>query len=302
MSAELHWFPIYYVDWLASAAISAMLPEQEGAYMRLLMIAWGNGEAEPSLSTSPVALAQMSRLGARWKKLGALIVEQFDERDGRLYHAKLSEVWREQQEKHAAAVTKGRKGGETRAANRKRGASSATSPAGSSATAEGVAGTLPTQNSEGLVPPAPSGAGEEPCPAPGGALAPEGAALTGATSGTGDYLDRPSVRDALLRRGVRVGQPAGAPPVPIDDGLHRRHYAALREAADRWIAANPDDAKQLGRNLRQHLGLPLRGELPPAKERVLRECVYTEVARVQQWASAEDWDGAPFTVLEVASA
>ena len=126
MTAELFWFPAYPSDWLGSPAISMMLPEQEGAYWRLLNLAWGNGDAEPSLPNDPAALAQMSRLGRRWKKLGPIIRAQFVEREGRLYNHKMSEVWRDQQDKHDRAVAKASLGGKARA-NLLRATSSATS-------------------------------------------------------------------------------------------------------------------------------------------------------------------------------
>lgn len=122
---NLYWFPAYVDKWLSSPAIGMMLPEQEGAYWRLLLNCWGDGSAEPSLPVDDAKLAQMSRLGRRWVKLGGLVREQFDERDGRLYNAKLSEVWHEQQLKHGVAVFNGRKGAEKRKQNR----SKATSPA-----------------------------------------------------------------------------------------------------------------------------------------------------------------------------
>lgn len=108
--AELHYFSFYAPDWLSSPAVSAMLPEQEGGFIRLLAIAWGNGDAEPSLPADNAALAILSRLGSRWKKLGPAIRAQFTERGGRLYNAKLSEVWREGQKRHADAVKRGKNG------------------------------------------------------------------------------------------------------------------------------------------------------------------------------------------------
>lgn len=108
--AELHYFSFYAPDWLSSPSILAMLPEQEGAFIRLLATAWGNGDAEPSLPDDNRALASMSRLGAKWKKLGPAIRAQFTERDGKLYNAKLSEVWHKGQKAHALAVTRGKNG------------------------------------------------------------------------------------------------------------------------------------------------------------------------------------------------
>lgn len=113
--ADLHWFPQYAERWLSSKAINQMLPEQEGAYFRLLNIMWLGAKAgEPSLPAEDDALAVMSRLGKRWKKLGPLIRRQFVERDGVLYNEVLSEVWRDQTARHARAVERARKGGKAR--------------------------------------------------------------------------------------------------------------------------------------------------------------------------------------------
>lgn len=169
--AELHWFPFYAKDWLSSPARMAMLPEQRGAYMDLLAVAWGNGDVDPSLPADDSLLAGLSGLGQRWKRLGGLIRQQFTERDGLLYNAKLSEVWQEQQDKHAVAVTKGRKGGKTKARNRK--------PSSSSATAQGVAGAYQSE-SEGTVQTLTESV---PVPAPVGALGVEPPRLPGANSG-----------------------------------------------------------------------------------------------------------------------
>jgi uncharacterized protein YdaU (DUF1376 family) len=123
--AELHWFPFFVSDWLSSRAVIRMTAEQRGAYVHLLALAWADGEVEPSLDASPTELAALSGLGKRWAKLSPLIVAQFEERGGRLYNAKLSEVWHEQQKRHGMAVYNGRKGAAKRAANRKGGSSPA---------------------------------------------------------------------------------------------------------------------------------------------------------------------------------
>lgn len=116
--AELHWFPVFVADWLTSDEITLMLPEQEGAFFRLLLRAWGKGVAEPSIPSDDASLATLSRLGKRWGKLGPLIRAQFEERDGRLYNAKLSEVWNEQQTKHGQAVVRGQNSAKARADKR----------------------------------------------------------------------------------------------------------------------------------------------------------------------------------------
>lgn len=120
MTAELHWFPFFCRDWLSSPARAAMLPEQRGAYIDLLAYAWGNGSEPPSLDADDVKLASLSGLGARWKKLGPLIRAQFTESEGRLYNAKLTEVWDAQQTKYERRAVAGKKGGEGKAKRKQR--------------------------------------------------------------------------------------------------------------------------------------------------------------------------------------
>jgi len=117
--AELHWFPFFAKDWLSSPARMAMTPEQRGAYIDLLAIAWGNGEEEPSLEDSEERLAGQSGLGKRWVKLGPLVRAQFEVGEGRLYNRKLSDVWHASQIKHDQAVERGKNGGRQKAVNAK---------------------------------------------------------------------------------------------------------------------------------------------------------------------------------------
>jgi uncharacterized protein YdaU (DUF1376 family) len=116
---ELPWFPLYARDWLSGEGTSRMLPEQEGAFVRLLCVAWADGSAEPSLPDDDRALAQMSRLGPRWKRLGGLVRDQFSVSDGRLFNAKLSLLWRQQQQIHDAMVLRAAAGGKAAAEKRK---------------------------------------------------------------------------------------------------------------------------------------------------------------------------------------
>ncbi len=88
--AELPWFPMYARHWLSGEGPAMMLPEQEGAFIRLLCVAWGDGLKEPSVPDDDKSLAELSRLRSRWKKHGPLVREQFTARDGRLYNAFLS--------------------------------------------------------------------------------------------------------------------------------------------------------------------------------------------------------------------
>jgi uncharacterized protein YdaU (DUF1376 family) len=271
--ASLHWFPFDVAEWLSSPAVSMMLPEQEGAYLRLLLASWGKGDVEPSLPTDQAQLAQLSRLGARWRKLGHLVIEQFEERNGRLVNAKLAAVWWAQQEKHAIAVKKASAGGKAKAAKRR-----ATSTASSSASStpqevlELCSSGAEIRELEGAVEASllPE-RGLLPAPPPAGGLAPVGAAPP-ATGGTTNG-DRPSPRAAS---GIAWPPLAGRAPGAVVPGAEvlseqeriqraeDEYFARLRERADRWLALNPDRATELEAEERAALGFRTSGELTPS--------------------------------------
>ena len=85
-------FNAYPNNWLASARIAAMLPEQEGAYFRLLCYQW-NSE-DQTIPADDESLAARSRLNGRWQSLGAkvracfhAVADQPDKlRNERLWH------------------------------------------------------------------------------------------------------------------------------------------------------------------------------------------------------------------------
>ena len=69
-------FQFYPDDWLGSSTIAMMLPEQEGAYIRLLAICWGSDRL--ALTNDQSKLAIMSRIGSRWSELGPLVMSCFE--------------------------------------------------------------------------------------------------------------------------------------------------------------------------------------------------------------------------------
>jgi uncharacterized protein YdaU (DUF1376 family) len=288
MAAELHWFPVFAEKWLASAAVSMMLPEQEGAYFRLLVHAWGDGSLEPRVPDDPTTLAQMSRLGARWKKLGALVRDQFDSRDGYLYNAKLSEVWNDQQQKHAKVVERGKKGGATKAAKAKHGSSSTTS----TATAQRVAGTvaegLATKNIDSPVSePYGSERQEQAADAP----APEGAR----TPPTGDYLDRPSVREELAKRTHIAPRGPHDPPTPLAEAEAEvrqwddRYTEAMAAACEKWLADNPEEATSLEQQERRRIFPNPHIELQTLGLEHLRGAMHRALVVKLKWPSKDVW-------------
>jgi uncharacterized protein YdaU (DUF1376 family) len=87
-------FQFYPDDWLGSSAIAMMLPEQEGAYIRLLAICWGSPRL--AIPNDPDRLAVMSRLNGRWKDLGPQVLSCFEphpiDGEGWLTNTKLIQV------------------------------------------------------------------------------------------------------------------------------------------------------------------------------------------------------------------
>lgn len=99
---ELPYYPKYIDDWLSSLTVGGFTLEQEGAYDRLLMHQWKSPDC--SLPNDDQTLAQYSRLGAKWRKLGRPIVEKcFVLVDGRLRNEKLYRHWLDAQDKSVKA-------------------------------------------------------------------------------------------------------------------------------------------------------------------------------------------------------
>jgi uncharacterized protein YdaU (DUF1376 family) len=69
-------FNAYPNNWLGSARVASMLPEQEGAYFRLLCYQW-NSE-DQTIPANDEDLANLSRLNSRWATLGSKVRACFD--------------------------------------------------------------------------------------------------------------------------------------------------------------------------------------------------------------------------------
>lgn len=124
-------FQMYVNDWLSSPKIMLMTPAQEGAYLRLLLIAWNDPDC--SIPDDDKQLAVLTRMGEEWLKGGSTLVRecfnQHPTKPGRLVNLRLLQerekqrVWREKsqqggiksgqlrQEKALAARAKRAKGG-----------------------------------------------------------------------------------------------------------------------------------------------------------------------------------------------
>ena len=296
--AELPWYPMFASDWLSSRAIAQMLPEQEGAYIHLLNLAWGDGSAEPCLPIDDSELAHMSRLTTRWKKLGALVRAQFEERDGNLYNAKLSAVWKNQQEKHAGIVAKAKAGGTASAAKRK--AKGATKGGASSPTTGSTTGTTQGSANTDSLASEPYGSEEQETTA-SAAPAPEGAAPPAAPAG--DNHITASAREALNRRGIRDEQIDAAPRGNLADHTaelewrQSQYEAELKAEGDRWMREHPDETAEIGEEIRRDLGYPTgksASALSATRVEILRASVVEEIRRRNDWPRLDAWDGCEF--------
>lgn len=297
MSAELPWFPMFVSDWLTSDAVTLMLPEQEGAFVRLLVVAWGKGHSEPSLPADDASLAILSRLGKRWAKLGPLVRAQFKDEGGRLTNERLSMVWYEAQEKHASAVHRGQQGAKTRAAKRKQNSSSASSSAKPQVEHREEQESVSEPNGS-----------ERQTLAPDVAPAPEGAR---SPSPNGEnYLKSPSVRDALLRRGIRQEQIDAAPSGNMADAsataefLRVQYDAELHARATAWMAAHPAETEAFGAAARTAMKLPAEKSAPltPMQRDGLRGAVVESIRQACRWPTASSWDGNEFPPEQSAAA
>lgn len=264
--AELHWFPFFTKDWLASDARALMTHEQRGVYLDLLARAWGDGAAEPSLPSSDAALATISELGARWKKVGVEIRAQFVERDGKLYNEKLSDVWKSQQEKHGKAVEKAKLAVAAREAKRKKGRGSSRSNRGDHLQDDPRDGHGSDQSD--------SEVGVEPYrvlppTASGDALALEGARAAGAIPGEA---------------------PASVAEV---EQLRRRWQRKLRASVIAWRDEHPDEWEKLIIAERRLQGPPSYGVEPKPdgemREQMMFEAVADRLRISQQWPDEDTW-------------
>jgi hypothetical protein len=109
---------MYAAEWLAGEATTLMTPEQESAFLRLLLHSWLSTGIPCSVPEDDKALAELSRLGRRWGKVGGFVKDQFEpieEYPGRIRNAKLWAVYVAQMEKHSKRVIAGALGGTAKA-------------------------------------------------------------------------------------------------------------------------------------------------------------------------------------------
>lgn len=108
---------LFYPDaWLSSGSIMLMSPAEEGAYIRLLALAWMTEDA--SLPDDDEQLAILSRLGSQWKKSSRRIRKNFTSNgEGRLFNERLLEERQRLEQHRRASAEGGRKSAEHRKGN-----------------------------------------------------------------------------------------------------------------------------------------------------------------------------------------
>ncbi len=267
--ANMPWFPFFWKDWLASSAHAAMLPEQRGAYIDLLARAWDNDDEAPSLPADDASLASLSGLGKRWKKLGALVRAQFEERNGRLYNAKLTDVWNEQRARYEKAVERGKTGAKARVDRLKNEQRTSRDQADSVSTQSQEQGEHTEVDTEEAVRPEPLTGSVLPASAPV-ALAPEGARAPA--------------------DGTTLPWRASGPAVEAETArLEAEYFRVLNGRADEWLATNPDAADVIEVTARRDLGLPTGRDLSDFHRRALREHLLVLLREANDWPSSEVW-------------
>jgi uncharacterized protein YdaU (DUF1376 family) len=112
-------FQFYPDSWLSSQDIMLMTPAQEGAYIRLLSIAWLSEDC--GLPDDDEALARLSRLGEEWFKGGYNLVKtKFQPKGNRLYNLRLLEERKKQEQWREKSVEGGKKSAKSRWGHKKR--------------------------------------------------------------------------------------------------------------------------------------------------------------------------------------
>lgn len=91
---RMMWFPLYIDDFLASKKVLRMTIGEQGAYLRLLMLAWSDPDC--SLTKREPDLKEMalwtSNTDGKWEKVRACFVPHPEKR-GRLYNPRLYAEW-----------------------------------------------------------------------------------------------------------------------------------------------------------------------------------------------------------------
>jgi len=106
-------FQFYPNDWLSSTAITLMTPAEEGAYIRLLAIAWNSEDC--GLPDNDEQLAILSRLGEGWLKGGSTKIRKcFFVSGEKLFNKRLLDERKKQEEWRKKSSEGGKKSAKKR--------------------------------------------------------------------------------------------------------------------------------------------------------------------------------------------
>lgn len=108
MPPKFPWFPCYVSDWLGSSRIAAMTAAQEGAYHRLLCLAWSDKHC--SLPSDRDALASMSKLPIDQLEPILACFEPHPTIKKRLHNIRLTDEWNKAEQYHKERSEAGKKG------------------------------------------------------------------------------------------------------------------------------------------------------------------------------------------------
>jgi uncharacterized protein YdaU (DUF1376 family) len=106
-------FQFYANDWLGSTQIMLMSPAEEGAYIRLLAIAWNDEDC--CLPNDDEKLAKLSRLGKKWHShSGAIIRKCFKVKGNKIFNERLLKEKRKIEDFRKERSKSGKRGAENR--------------------------------------------------------------------------------------------------------------------------------------------------------------------------------------------
>lgn len=277
----LHWFPFDTDRWLGEIA-GGLTAEQKGGLMDLLSVSWT--QVPPcTLPDDDKYLASRSGLGSRWKRNREAILATFATTDGgRLGCAWLLEIYGEQFTKYTNRSTANR----TNRRGTKESTKDDTNP-----TTNGVTNRATNrgqeQEKEGVVPPAPNGAGVEHPPASAPSLAPVGAAPLAAKHGNGTKPPPPSEADLfaedqarLLAEQGRANEAASAQRATDARGrraaIEKHYWEQLASKYDAWALANERHATRHEDTVRTTLKIRVDQAMHPQQAKTFRRLVLTE--------------------------
>lgn len=137
-------FQFYPNEWLGSTNITLMSPAEEGAYIRLLCIAWNDPDC--SITSDDKELSILSRLGEGWFKDGSRVVlkcfNQHPTKPGRLVNNRLLEEREKQRKWREKSSEGGKKSAESRRKDISKGGARVVQPKVNSSSSSSIASSI----------------------------------------------------------------------------------------------------------------------------------------------------------------